>query len=561
MVLDAEVTRSILILYFDTRMLAMHIDITAKTIDIFHAFFTKQGREDIAESIENRRSWLRGDNTDAIGIPAPSLQLLEDLRALCKENGNRSLMMQCTSLINMIKNPNSAVVGSLKALPLALMKYIENDAIDGWLYQEHSGFNLPYLITNISYKPGEKGRNGDAPAQVQIELVANVANTSKDSKQLKRRLICFTHEDIAGNTIPSLLLSQGLHHETPELKAEYDANNELFKAYFAADFQQFLVKDMAFSTTSYDAIGKAFDINGGLFKVINDEPMITRKFYRELNNKFWEDRDISSFTQIPFHPLVYCFFLEMHEHAWAHVTNMTPYVYKPELRDKLILPEDHKDLIDILTSDLSLLSDIVEGKSGGTSIMCSGKPGTGKTLTAEIYSEVIQKPLYRVHSGLLGTTPAEVERQLQVVLTRAQRWQCCLLIDECDTWVRQRGNDIQQNAIVAAFLRTLEYYSGLLFLTTNRSDDIDDAILSRCIAHIKYVPPKDEQRNLLWATLSKNYNAQLTEETILDAIEKWPDVVGRDIKELLKLALKFASKSNACIDMAILTRCAQFRGL
>jgi len=539
----------------------MHIEINAKNLSVFHAFFKKQKREDIATQIAGRKEWLRGDNTANIGISAPSLELLEALREFCKTNSMRGLMMQCTSLINMLKDPKGALIGNLKVLPMALTSFIEKDSIDGWLYKDMEHFFLPYLVTNISYKQGEKNRNVDYPACVTIEIVANVATSSRDTKNIKRQTISFTQDDIVGQTIPTLLMSEGFHHENPELKAEYVANNEVFKRYCAAEYEQFLVKDLAFSASQYDNLGKAIDAGSGFFKVINDEPVISRKFYDEIHNQFWEEKDVTNFCTVPFHPLVYCYFLDLHDHAWAHVTNMQPYVYKPELRDKLILPEDHKDLIDILTSDLSLLDDVVEGKKGGTSIMCSGVPGTGKTLTAEIYSEVIQKPLYRVHSGLLGTTPEEVEKQLKIVLTRAQRWKCCLLIDECDTWVRARGNDINQNAIVAAFLRTLEYYSGLLFLCTNRSNDIDDAILSRCIAHIRYAPPEGEQRQLLWETLSENYGAQLTKETISKAIEKWPNAVGRDIKELLKLALKFASKNNSCIDLPVLTRCAQFRGL
>ncbi len=48
------------------------------------------------------------------------------------------------------------------------------------------------------------------------------------------------------------------------------------------------------------------------------------------------------------------------------------------------------------------------------------------------------------------------------------------------------------NAVVGVFLRVLEYFNGLLFLTTNRIDDIDEAIVSRCIALIKFtrrMPP------------------------------------------------------------------------
>src|SRR3546814_2642760 len=57
---------------------------------------------------------------------------------------------------------------------------------------------------------------------------------------------------------------------------------------------------------------------------------------------------------------------------------------------------------------------------------------------------------------------------------------CSSDLDEADVYIRCRDNDLEHNAIVAEFLRTLEYFNGLLFMTTNRINDVDDAILSRC---------------------------------------------------------------------------------
>jgi len=64
-----------------------------------------------------------------------------------------------------------------------------------------------------------------------------------------------------------------------------------------------------------------------------------------------------------------------------------------------------------------------------------------------------------------------------------------MLIDEADVYIRKRSDDIAANAVVGIFLRVLEYFDGLLFLTTNRIDDIDEAIISRCIALIRYLAP------------------------------------------------------------------------
>lgn len=38
--------------------------------------------------------------------------------------------------------------------------------------------------------------------------------------------------------------------------------------------------------------------------------------------------------------------------------HVKPYVYKPELRELLILPQQQKDLIDVLTGDMGVLVDV-----------------------------------------------------------------------------------------------------------------------------------------------------------------------------------------------------------
>jgi SpoVK/Ycf46/Vps4 family AAA+-type ATPase len=227
-----------------------------------------------------------------------------------------------------------------------------------------------------------------------------------------------------------------------------------------------------------------------------------------------------------------------------------------------VLPQDHRDLIDILTADMGvLLEDIVEGKSGGTTILCKGAPGLGKTLTAEVYAEVVGKPLYRVHSGQLGISAESVEANLSTILRRAARWGAILLLDEADVYIRQRDNDLQHNAIVAEFLRTLEYFSGLLFMTTNRTDDIDDAIVSRCIAIIKYEMPSREDMVRLWKTLSTQFQVELSDEMIKTLTNRFPETSGRDIKELLKLTAKFCRSKDIPYSEDAFRQCAMFRGI
>lgn len=115
----------------------------------------------------------------------------------------------------------------------------------------------------------------------------------------------------------------------------------------------------------------------------------------------------------------------------------------------------------------------------------------GKTCTAECIAELVKKPLYPITCGDLGSTAEEVEKNLKKHFTLASTWDCVMLLDEADVFLAKRKTeDLHRNSIVSVFLRMLEYYKGLLFLTTNRVGAFDEAFKSR--VHIslfcKYLP-------------------------------------------------------------------------
>lgn len=67
-------------------------------------------------------------------------------------------------------------------------------------------------------------------------------------------------------------------------------------------------------------------------------------------------------------------------------------------------------------------------------------------------------------------------------------------------------NDVHRNAMVSVFLRLLERYQGIMFLTTNRLDEIDIAFHSRISISINYkdLDNKDldnEARYKVWINL------------------------------------------------------------
>ena len=92
----------------------------------------------------------------------------------------------------------------------------------------------------------------------------------------------------------------------------------------------------------------------------------------------------------------------------------------------------------------------------------------GKTLTAEAVAELLHKPLYSLSLGTLGTTAGELERKLGEVMNLSARWDALILLDEADSFLETRSStsSLERNAMVSVMLKLVEYFSGILFLTS-----------------------------------------------------------------------------------------------
>jgi hypothetical protein len=490
---------------------------------------------------------------------------LNTLYSLSKARNERALMFQMLALDNIYNAPQARTIPGLDILVPGLVAYLARDAIDGWLYcRNKDGTLLPWLVNRVRYVEPDLGM-----PYVVVDILANTMHSSNSERtdHHQRRsgmttALVINRHDIINRTIPELLAEFGFYKECAEFKQEYEGHAKRFLRFQPRFGAQFVVTKAAFTVAEKGVAELTRIVDGVTAKCVNDEETLERRFEMASDAEFWRDAGIpAGFEKIPLHCYVYLFHLEWHQNIWVHVQHLAEYRYQPELRDKLVLPSHHRDLIDILTSKMNVfVQDFVPGKSGGTTILCQGAPGLGKTLTAEIYSEVVGKPLYRVHSGQLGTTAASVGATLSAILRRAMRWEAIILLDEADVYIRRRDNDLEHNAIVAEFLRTLEYFNGLLFMTTNRVGDVDDAILSRCIATIHYDTPPKPDALRLWKLLAQQFGADLGDDLVEALTAAYPNASGRDIKELLKLATRYCEAKQIPLSQEAFRLCALFRG-
>lgn len=235
-------------------------------------------------------------------------------------------------------------------------------------------------------------------------------------------------------------------------------------------------------------------------------------------------------------PFLRVFSLDLKCYAYADADDVTPYEFDAAAMGRLHLPPD---MLEVLTRVFQarqedLFGDLVRGKHGGVVVLACGNPGVGKTLTAEVYAEHTERPLYVLELGELGTNVVQVEENLQRVFARVARWNAVLQFDECEIFLAQRGEDLERSAIVGSFLRLLDYYQGILFLTTNRWDVLDHAVLSRVMLKLHYPDLDLAARAAVWRTMLNAAGLSLVSGAIEELAEA--QVNGRQIRNLTRLA-------------------------
>jgi SpoVK/Ycf46/Vps4 family AAA+-type ATPase len=226
--------------------------------------------------------------------------------------------------------------------------------------------------------------------------------------------------------------------------------------------------------------------------------------------------------------------------------------WNKEAYDRLVLPSKTKELIQALvTVQVSgKMQDIIANKGNGLILLLHGSPGTGKTLTAETVAEMAEKPLYRVTCGDIGTDAEKVEKYLTSIFYLGRIWGCVLLLDEADVFLEERRlADLQRNSLVSVFLRMLEYYDGILILTSNRVGTFDAAFKSRIQVALHYSKLSRASSKKIWRNFLDMLE-EAEEEVDVNELERHlddlsnDDMNGRQIRNCMTTARQLAAFRN-----------------
>ncbi|MDP1843271.1 MAG: ATP-binding protein [Sediminibacterium sp.] len=167
--------------------------------------------------------------------------------------------------------------------------------------------------------------------------------------------------------------------------------------------------------------------------------------------------------------------------------------------DPILSPENEKLLRQVLSERKNVNSLFKLGLHPSKSILFTGPPGVGKTLTARWIAYQLDRPLLildlaAVMSSFLGRTGNNIRH----VLDYAKSRECVLLLDELDAIAKRRDDNSEigeLKRLVTVLLQEIDDWppTGLLIAATNHPDLLDPAIWRRFEVILEFGKPAREQ--------------------------------------------------------------------
>ncbi|KAI1773476.1 P-loop containing nucleoside triphosphate hydrolase protein [Hypoxylon cercidicola] len=144
-----------------------------------------------------------------------------------------------------------------------------------------------------------------------------------------------------------------------------------------------------------------------------------------------------------------------------------------------------------------------------------------------------------------GIGASKIHSRLSKIFKLAGHWEAVVLLEEADVFLAQHTTTDIENAIVSVFLRELEYYQGILILTTNQAEVVGEAFQSRIHLYHQYPSLDAAARLKIWenfmtnARQYKSIKVDVDQADLLRLAET--PLNGRQIKNTVSIAVKIAT--------------------
>ena len=195
----------------------------------------------------------------------------------------------------------------------------------------------------------------------------------------------------------------------------------------------------------------------------------------------------------------------------------------------------------------------------GLTALFTGKPGTGKTMAAQVLARELGCDLYRVDlSRVMSKYIGETEKNLAQLFDEAQASGAILFFDEADALFGKRSevkdaHDRYANVEIGYLLQRMEDYEGVTILATNRMRDLDEAFVRRFQVLLRFPMPEAPDRLRLWEGMIPAQAARAPDLDLGTLAQKF-EVSGGEIRNVVLAAAYLAAGAGVPIGMGHLKR-------
>lgn len=231
----------------------------------------------------------------------------------------------------------------------------------------------------------------------------------------------------------------------------------------------------------------------------------------------------------------------------------------------LVLPKEVRaeiiELIEAIRARCSVVHGGSSNRGRALTAMFNGDSGTGKTFACEVIAAEVGLPLMRVNvASLVDKYIGETEKNLVRVFEQAQGRGGILFFDEADAIFStrtdvSRATDRYANLETNLLLQLMEQFTGVVLLTTNLKQNIDQAFMRRITFKIYFDPPEAPERAKLWRSILPldRYEEGIDYVRLARAFE----LNGGSIRAASLRAAYRATAGNRRITLDDLAECAQ----
>lgn len=254
-----------------------------------------------------------------------------------------------------------------------------------------------------------------------------------------------------------------------------------------------------------------------------------------------------------------------HTHSYQHLSKYAKIIKPLYTLENIILPQECKQELEEII-DWIKYKEVVYEKSEfnkkvslgkGLIALFYGSPGTGKTMAAEVIAHHLNLLLFKVDlSMILSKYVGETEQHLDKVFKEAESSNAILFFDEADSLFGKRGKvkdarDNYANMQTSYLLQKIEEYIGIVILSTNYKNNIDEAFIRRLHFSIDFPIPNAEQRYAIWHQIWPQ-NIQLDIGIDLHKLADKLDLTGGNIRNIALTATFKAANEQTIQQIPII---------